>query len=128
MASQNTEEEQGKMSESIISHSEEFKFLRTVRQVISKTLLAFSFLSLMGAMCILGYQSYIWLRTGSWKNITLSSVIDIQSIHWIANPDSWHGVHKTIMLFLDLGLSVNGFIIGVLFIWLEVVGKNWTVT
>jgi uncharacterized membrane protein YqgA involved in biofilm formation len=116
---ENTKEkkEGSEMSESIKSHSEDFQNPSTVRQVISEVFVTLSFLFIMVAMGILGYQCYMWLRTGSWQIITLCSVIDIQSNSWIANLDSWYGVNKTIMLFIDLGLSINCFIIGILLVW-----------
>jgi hypothetical protein len=65
----------------------------------------------LGAIGILGWQSFQWLRFGAWPRLDM---LDLFDSHPYA---SWVGVQKLIDWWLGTSLSVNLFVIGlVLFV------------
>jgi hypothetical protein len=45
---------------------------------------------------ILGYQSYVWLRTGQWVPISIVSLLGYLGFEWAVAPDDWLGVHRVL--------------------------------
>ena len=74
---------------------------------------------LVAGMGLLSYQSFIWLQSGVWNEYPMLTVFNFifenTSIHqWLMNPESWVGVQKMLLWFLEsipvsLALMVPGF-------------------
>ena len=68
---------------------------------------------------LLSYQSLLWLQSGVWTEYPLLSVFNFlfenTALHqWIINPESWVGVQKLFLWFLEsipvsLALMITGF-------------------
>jgi tetratricopeptide (TPR) repeat protein len=116
--------ERRERAERIKKLSEELKSPRTAIKYISKAIFNIGLFTILGAIGIFVYQCFIWLKTGLWKSIYLQSLIDFPPNSWFANPDSWYGVHKAIIYFLDLGASFNCFIIGMLLFYVSMRVKS----
>lgn len=71
---------------------------------------------LLGALGVLGWQTYMWLQLGEWQSF---SVLDALAMlanpgvdSWLLFPQSWVGVHKLIA-WMPAGFAL--FVFGVLF-------------
>ncbi len=69
---------------------------------------------LIGALAILGYQIFQWLKTGSWHPLPLSFVLD-----WLGTdltpiyaPRDWHGVAKIAQYIVEMPLAFVVFLLG----------------
>lgn len=79
----------------------------------------FGSLGFLGAVCLLGYQAFLWLKEGQWTPIPISSVFGKLNIDYYSFIDiSWAGAQKIVVWLLDLPLSLGiivfGGLIGVL--------------
>jgi len=80
---------------------------------------AFGGIILVAGMGLLIYQVFIWLQSGVWNEYPMLTVFNFifenTSIHhWLMNPESWIGVQKLLLWFLEsipvsLALMVPGF-------------------
>ncbi len=64
---------------------------------------------------ILGWQGYVWLKTGHLPQLTLYSVLlpalsGTEFGNWLANPQSWYGLRVVVKFLMD----------GPLFLWVMV--------
>lgn len=66
-------------------------------------------------MSLVGYQSYMWLKTGMWSDITVSEALGLLEIR-IFKPTDWVGVQQILdwiggwsvwMIFMVLGVLVG---------------------
>lgn len=76
-------------------------------------------LGFFGAICILGYQAFLWLKDGQWTPIPISSILGKLNIDYYSLVDiSWAGAQTIVVWLLDLpfsvGMVVFGGLIGVL--------------
>lgn len=72
-------------------------------------LLAFSTLAgLLAAVGILGWQTFTWLRTGTWVPLPLYSALDYlgADLALIYNPSNWYGAAAAARWVLDLPLAL----------------------
>jgi hypothetical protein len=79
----------------------------------------FGALGFFGAICLLGYQAFLWLKEGQWTPIPISSVLGKLNIDYYSLVDiSWAGAQKIVVWLLDLPLSLGivvfGGLVGVL--------------
>lgn len=79
----------------------------------------FGSLGFFGAVCLLGYQAFLWLKEGQWTPIPISSVLGKLNIDYYSLVDiSWAGAQKIVVWLLELPLSLGiivfGGLIGVL--------------
>ncbi|MGD0301211.1 MAG: hypothetical protein ABSE86_29390 [Bryobacteraceae bacterium] len=61
------------------------------------------------AAVVIGWQAYVWLRTGHWPNLSLATAIApiISGTYfwtWFVTPDAWLGLHTVIKFLFDLPL------------------------
>ena len=83
----------------------------------------FGDLILLIGLGILAYQCFLWLQNGVWTEYDLFSVFNYvfenTEVHqWMINPESWLGLQKLLMWFLEtipvsLALMVPGFSIAI---------------
>jgi hypothetical protein len=75
-------------------------------------------LGFVAAICLLGYQTFLWLKEGQWTPMPISSIFGILGFDYYSVIDvSWAGVQKILIWLLDLplslGLIVFGCVVGV---------------
>ncbi len=64
-----------------------------------------------GAIILLAYQAFLWLREGQWTPIPVSSILEIINIDYYSTVDiSWTGTQKIVVWLLDLPLSLGIFV------------------
>lgn len=78
---------------------------------------------LLAGVGLLGYQALLWLQNGVWTEYPLLMVFNFllenTPLHqWILNPESWIGMQKLVLWFLEstpisLALMVPGFSIAI---------------
>ncbi len=63
------------------------------------------------AVLLLAWQFYLWLKTGHWPYLTMTTVTlplvsgsDFSA--WLAAPQSWYGLHSVVRFMLDLPLWI----------------------
>ena len=86
---------------------------------------------LLAGIGLLSYQSLLWLQNGVWTEYPLLTVFNFlfenTALHqWIINPESWVGMQKLFLWFLEsipvsLALMVPGFSITIMAIGILVV-------
>ncbi len=74
---------------------------------------------LLAGIVLLSYQSLLWLQSGVWTEYPLLTVFNFlfknTALHqWMVNPESWIGMQKMILWFLEsipisLALMIPGF-------------------
>jgi hypothetical protein len=79
---------------------------------------------LLAGIGLLSYQSLLWLQSGVWTEYPMLTVFNFlfenTPLHqWIVNPESWIGVQKLLLWFLEsipvsLALMVPGFSITIM--------------
>ena len=62
-----------------------------VMLVIGDILLSGAFLS---PIIILGYQCFLYLRTGVWESLSIIDFMIKFNYSWAINPTSWMGLHN----------------------------------
>ncbi|MBC8283822.1 MAG: hypothetical protein H8E32_08425 [Nitrospinae bacterium] len=83
----------------------------------------FGSMILLAGIGLLGYQSLLWLQNGVWTEYPLLTIFNFlfenTPLHqWIINPESWIGMQKLILWFLEsipvsIALMVPGFSIAI---------------
>jgi hypothetical protein len=61
------------------------------------------------ALSILAWQSYVWLKTGEWPDLTMATVflprVSSSDFYlWFIEPKSWYGLHVVVKFLLDFPL------------------------
>jgi hypothetical protein len=80
---------------------------------------------------ILGWQIITWLKTGVWPAMPTGDylcttqifglpLLSDQACAWIAQPDSWQGLHRIVVGFLGFPLWLSTFMVGVGLMWVLV--------
>ena len=66
----------------------------------------FIILGFFTAICLVGYQGFLWLKHGQWTPIPISSILDKLNVDYFSLVNiSWTGAQKIIIWLLDLPLS-----------------------
>jgi hypothetical protein len=64
----------------------------------------------LSGLAVLIYQSWFWLKLGSWKplasKLVLNKVLPANFLHWLHNPESWLGLKKIISPFFNFPLAL----------------------
>lgn len=64
----------------------------------------------LSGLTVLMYQSWFWLKLGSWKplasRLVLDKVLPADFLHWLHNPSSWSGLKKIISPFFNFPLAL----------------------
>jgi len=76
----------------------------------------------LGAILVLLYQAFEWLRTGHWPSLTMTTLApsflsgDLDA--WFVDPKSWYGLHAIIKLCFDepLWLWIIGCSLGLVYV------------
>lgn len=70
----------------------------------------------LSGLAVLIYQSWFWLKLGSWKPLTsklvLNKVLPTDFLHWLHNPHSWLGLRKLISPFFNFPLALFLLLVG----------------
>ena len=84
----------------------------------------FGIMILLGGISLLGYQALLWLQTGIWTEYPLLAIFNFLFENtflqqWIISPESWIGMQKLFLWFLEsipvwLALIVPGLSIAIL--------------
>ncbi len=80
-----------------------------------------------GGLGVVGHQLWYWLQFGKWKKVPIWWALEkigppeTSLGGWLAHPNSWYGLHKTLAVFskttpLSVTLLVVGGLIFVVFI------------
>jgi hypothetical protein len=64
-------------------------------------------LFVFAAVLVLGYQCFVFLRSGEWPSYTLLTVLAHFGYQWSYWPQSWFGLHA-ILGFIPLGWLIVG--------------------
>jgi hypothetical protein len=75
------------------------------------TLLGFG---ILGALGILGYQIYFYLRSGYWLSISIITALGWLESEWALNPTQWLGLHEILD---SIPLSVTSLALGFISLW-----------
>lgn len=75
------------------------------------TLLVLGFL---GALGILGYQIYFYLRSGYWLSLSIITVLGWLGSEWALDPKEWLGLYKILEW---IPLAAACFLLGLFFSW-----------
>ncbi len=93
---------------------------REYESTISEVMPAFLFVTgFLGTFLVLGYQIYLWLKTGAWIELpfyVLFAWLKID-LSLIANME-WQGVKKIFIWLLELPLSLMSVVLGGVLAWL----------
>lgn len=64
----------------------------------------------LSGLAVLMYQSWFWLKLGSWKplasRLVLDKVLPVNFLYWLQNPHSWLGLKKIISPFFNFPLAL----------------------
>lgn len=70
----------------------------------------------IASTAIVGFQVYIWLRSGSWPKISvLDGLKYLSNNQWLVHPTDWTGLHSMLS---DGALSAALFLIGIAMVWM----------
>ena len=84
------------------------------------------FAAFLTSVGILGWQVMTWLKTGVWPAMPTgdylftTQILGSQACAWIAQPDSWQGLHRIVVGLLDYPLWLSTFMVGVGLMWVVV--------
>ena len=68
-------------------------------------------LGLFGGLGMLGYQIYMYLRSGEWYSFSVITGLRWLNVQWAFYPKEWIGLYKILDDFpLSLGIFICGFI------------------
>ena len=62
------------------------------------------------AVVVACYEGFLWLQSGQWPMLALDLIfraLPLQTLSWLAQPDSWIGLHKLVFAFIFLPLSIQ---------------------
>lgn len=70
---------------------------------------ALGFGAMTASLLVIGWQAYVWLKTGHWPNIPLASAIapvfsGSDFWIWFVAPHSWQGLHGIVKFLFELPL------------------------
>ena len=65
---------------------------------------------------ILGYQTYIFLKDGSWPPLSVIWLLNFMEVSWARSPTDWHGLHRILDAFPLSLFSLGVFILILIFI------------
>ena len=88
--------------------------MKTKLQDFLNALAALFFLGgILGGLGILGHQTYVWLRWGVWKEMSVMTALKWLNLKWAAFPQDWVGLHSILEKTpLSLGLVIVGIACG----------------
>jgi hypothetical protein len=68
----------------------------------------------LGTFLSIGYEGFVWLKTGEWLHLTFYEVfnwLNIDAFTPVSNIE-WQGIKKIIVWFLDLPLPIGSVVFG----------------
>ena len=100
--------------------------------VLAASLIIVPFIAAAG---VLIFQCFLWLREGEWVGLSATLFFEYflspegPFVHWLDNPESWHGVHKLItatplsVFLLLVGIAVF-FVYFLVVEWMSALGNR----
>lgn len=94
------------------------RLIYNIKRFLSGVIVALGLLIALAGVSVLGLQIYGYLKTGSWRSV---SVLGVASLYlpWLANPQSWFGLNSIVrdatsimplsLMLVLLGWLVAGF-------------------
>ena len=78
----------------------------------------------LAGILVLGFQVFVWLRSGEWLSIPLGIVMigldqNGALALWLSSPGSWYGLHEALMWILNLPLSLVLIGSSLIMLWLS---------
>lgn len=85
--------------------------IHTPMNTLTKDMVLFaSILDIFAPLLILGYQFYVYLKTGYWQTLSIIDVMQYYEISWALSPGDWYELWNILNM---INISVPVFIIGI---------------
>jgi hypothetical protein len=73
-------------------------------------------LTVLGALGVWAYQSYVYLKTGAWVSLSVNDALfRMTRAPWFVSPDDWIGVHQVLG---QINVGVAAILLALAITWL----------